>query len=171
MNILKKREIWGAYILILVVFVDQWTKKIIANYPVGKIKECFSLFNITHTKNTGAAFSFLAGTNDFIRISFLIILPVLIIGFVAFYAYKQKKEPLRFYALTLILAGAIGNLIDRILYGSVIDFLDFHYKMYHYPTFNVADIAVSGGVILLLIKSIQDSKREKKAKLLKSTEK
>lgn len=150
--------------LIIVSFVivfDQMTKNIIARYPMGLISRICSCFNIIHIKNTGAAFSFLAGSGDLIRLTFLIGLPVILTIALVIYMYKQRKNLFVFYSLSLILGGAIGNLIDRIKFGAVVDFLDFYFKSHHYPTFNVADSFVTIGVIFLLLNNLKASKSNK----------
>ena len=155
----KKRFLIAFSAITSIVVLDQITKNMVSKYPMGVINNICDYFRIIHTKNTGAAFSFLAGSGDFVRIVFLIGLPVLLTGALVYYMYKKRSDAFTFYSLSLILSGAIGNIIDRIRFGAVVDFLDFYYKSYHYPAFNVADSFVTIGVILLLIQNFKYSKK------------
>jgi signal peptidase II len=97
--------------------------------------------------NYGAAFSFLSNAGGWQR-WFFIIFSIIVI-FIISYILKKGKEP-EYIAFSFVLAGALGNLYDRIFYGYVIDFIEFHYKNFYWPIFNIADIAISIGIILLL---------------------
>jgi signal peptidase II len=110
-------------------------------------------FNLTYVHNTGAAFSFLAQAGGWQRWLFAG-LAVVMSGIIAVWLYRlQKHETLMAVALALILGGAIGNLIDRVAYGYVIDFLDVYYQDWHWPAFNIADSAICIGVGLMLLES------------------
>jgi len=114
-----------------------------------------NLFNLTHIRNTGAAFGFLAGGNRIFRSSFLILFSILAMGFIVTLLRRlSDRETTLAIALTFILGGAIGNLIDRLLYGEVIDFLDFYWSSFHWPAFNFADSFITVGVILSLYRLI-----------------
>ncbi len=117
------------------------------------------ILSLNYAENYGAAFSILSSGNPLIRKLFLIILPAVItlaIGIaILFGRLKNKIEAISF---GLIFGGALGNLFDRILYGKVVDFIDFHYKNWHYPTFNVADIAVSIGCLAFIISTLKQDK-------------
>ncbi len=112
-------------------------------------------FNLVHVHNSGAAFSLFADQPGWQRWFFLGIAGIAS-AIIVFLLRKTPDRPLFAIALVLILGGAIGNVIDRILYGHVIDFLDFHYGGWHFPAFNVADSAITLGAALL----IQDSFRK-----------
>ena len=106
-----------------------------------------NFFNITYVRNTGAAWSIFSG-----EIIGLIIISILIICFLGIYIYKNKpKDMMEKIGYSMILGGAFGNLLDRITYGYVIDFLDFYIFGYDYPIFNLADSFIFIGVILLII--------------------
>ncbi|QSB01242.1 signal peptidase II [Methylomonas sp. EFPC1] len=110
-------------------------------------------FNLTYVHNTGAAFSFLAQAGGWQRWLFAG-LAVVMSGIIAVWLYRlQKHETLMAVALSLVLGGAIGNLIDRVAYGYVIDFLDVYYQNWHWPAFNIADSAICIGVGLMLLES------------------
>jgi signal peptidase II len=111
-------------------------------------------FNLTYVHNTGAAFSFLAQAGGWQRWLFagLAVVMSSIIG--VWLARLQKHETLMAWALSLVLGGAIGNLIDRVAYGYVIDFLDVYYQDWHWPAFNIADSAICIGVGLMLLESL-----------------
>lgn len=110
-------------------------------------------FNLTYVHNTGAAFSFLAQAGGWQRWLFAG-LAVVMSGIIAVWLHRlQKHETLMAVALSLVLGGAIGNLIDRVAYGYVIDFLDVYYQDWHWPAFNIADSAICVGVGLMLLES------------------
>jgi len=110
-------------------------------------------FNLTYVHNTGAAFSFLAQAGGWQRWLFAG-LAVVMSGIIAVWLHRlQKHETLMAVALSLVLGGAIGNLIDRVAYGYVIDFLDVYYQNWHWPAFNIADSAICVGVGLMLLES------------------
>ncbi|MDD1622926.1 MAG: signal peptidase II [Methylococcaceae bacterium] len=110
-------------------------------------------FNLTYVHNTGAAFSFLAQAGGWQRWLFAG-LAVVMSGIIAIWlARLQKHETLMAVALSLVLGGAIGNLIDRVAYGYVIDFLDVYYQDWHWPAFNIADSAICVGVGFMLLES------------------
>lgn len=109
-------------------------------------------FSITYVRNPGAAFGFLAGASPLFRSIFFVAVTVLAIILVMHYIWKSRaEEPFLTFALSLVLSGAVGNLIDRIRFGEVIDFLDVYIGSYHWPAFNVADSAISVGAVILFI--------------------
>lgn len=110
-----------------------------------------NFFNLTYIRNTGAAFGVLAGSAAAFRIPFLIFFSLLAIGFIiAMLRRLPEKETGLITALSFILGGAIGNLIDRVVYGEVIDFLDFYWRNLHWPAFNVADSFITIGVLVTI---------------------
>ena len=125
---------------ILVILVDFFSKYMVSKLMT--VNETINLidnfFRITYVKNTGAAFSIFSNNTILV-----IIISVVIIGFLLFYIYKNKgNNKLENVSYAFILGGAIGNLIDRLVYGYVIDFLDFNILGYDYPIFNLADTFV-----------------------------
>lgn len=110
------------------------------------------LFSITYVRNPGAAFGFLADASPLFRAIFFVTVTVLAIILVLHYIWKSRaEEPFLTFALSLILSGAVGNLIDRVRLGEVIDFLDVYIGTTHWPAFNVADSAISAGAVMLFI--------------------
>ena len=131
-------------IIILIVIGDQLTKGLIQHSMVlnQSIPVWDGIFSITYIHNTGAAFSMLAGKTQVLALFQVIIIGVIL----GYYILKgRKSHPLLRISLAMIVAGGIGNLIDRLTLGYVVDFLDFHF----WPIFNVADIGVSAGCVLL----------------------
>lgn len=138
---------------ILVILVDFFSKYIVSKLMT--VNETINLidnfFRITYVKNTGAAFSIFSNNTILV-----IIISVVIIGFLLFYIYKNKgNNKLENVSYAFILGGAIGNLIDRLVYGYVIDFLDFEILSYDAPIFNLADTFIVIGVILFLINTLR----------------
>ena len=136
----------------VVLILDQVTKawvhsKMALHQSVEVIP---NFFNLTYLRNTGAAFGFLAGSPTALRIGFFILISAVAIGCIFFLLKNLRSgQTAWFAALASILGGAVGNLIDRVRLGEVIDFLDFHWYTWHWPAFNVADSAITVGVILL----------------------
>jgi signal peptidase II len=135
-------------IVLLVIATDQITKYII-NYYIGIYDSVriFPFLHIVNVRNTGAAFGMLKGidSNFFIFISIIAIVFVIIM---------LKKKTYNSFGLSLLLGGAIGNLIDRLIYGYVIDFIDISFGRFHWPAFNVADSSLTIGIAIILITSI-----------------
>lgn len=139
--------------LAAIVFFDQLTKIIVdrtmALYQSIAIVD--GLFNFTYLRNTGAAFGIFAGSAAIFRRPFLIMVSILASGFIVTLLQRlDGRERGLITALTFILGGAVGNLIDRIIYGEVIDFLDVYWRNYHWPAFNVADSCITIGVAIAL---------------------
>ena len=110
-------------------------------------------FNLTYVRNTGAAFSFLSEAGGWQRWFFAGLAIFISIVIAVWLARLKQHETLLAVALSLVLGGAIGNLIDRLAYGYVIDFLDVYYQTWHWPAFNIADSAITLGVVLMLLES------------------
>lgn len=140
-----------------VLFLDQLSKAVVSSalrmYEVRPI--IHGLLNLTRIHNTGAAFGLLSGQVSPARTFFFLAVSVLAMGVVVWMLLRlpegQKMEQV---ALSLIFAGALGNVVDRIRLGEVVDFIDIYYHSYHWPAFNVADSAISIGVILLLFRLV-----------------
>jgi signal peptidase II len=153
--------LFGVTIIFLVI--DQVTKVYIDRFMDlhQSIPVIDGFFNITYVRNKGAAFGFLANTS--FRIPFFIsvsIVAVLVI--LAAFRKLRDDQRLAMLSLALILSGAIGNLIDRVRQGEVIDFLDVYWKTHHWPAFNVADSAICAGVFLLAIDMLAEERRKKR---------
>ncbi|HTM09084.1 MAG TPA: signal peptidase II [Verrucomicrobiae bacterium] len=142
-------------LIVAIVLLDQTTKAIVdRTMPLYQsIPVIENVFNLTYIRNTGAAFGFLARSGEFFRRSFLIGFSIAAIGFIIVMLRRlPPEEKLLTVALGFILSGAVGNLIDRLLYGEVIDFLDFYWSHYHWPAFNVADSFITIGVVVILFR-------------------
>ncbi len=143
-----------AAIVIAVIIADQLTKEYITNiFQLFDVREIIpGFFNLVYVTNSGAAFSLLADVNSPWRHYFFLTIGVAAaIGISVAYVQLRNTHRLYVCSLGLIAGGAIGNLIDRVRYGAVVDFLDFHYGGYHWPAFNVADSAICVGAGLFLI--------------------
>ena len=137
----------------VIVIVDQLTKAIVdrAMSLHDSIPLIDGLFSLTYIRNTGAAFGIFSGAHEVFRLPFLIGVSILAIGFIVVMLKRLRPgESGLATALAFILGGAIGNLIDRVIYGEVIDFLDVYWKQYHWPAFNVADSFITIGVAITL---------------------
>lgn len=142
----------------LIIFLDQMTKLFVIRYvPLHTGKEIIPGFlNLVHARNTGAAFSFLASADASWRAPFFIVASVLMIAVILFAYGKLRKEDIwTRTAYSLIVAGAAGNLVDRLRLGAVVDFLDVYVGSYHWPAFNVADSAITIGALMLLLSLIK----------------
>ncbi len=135
----------------VLVALDQATKTMVtSNLALHESIEVLpGLLNICHVTNTGAAFGILAGPESWRHLFFQVI-SILALGFLSyFYLSSRDKNAYLFFGASLVLGGAAGNLIDRVRLGSVIDFIDFHVGIHHWPAFNLADSAITMGGILL----------------------
>jgi len=141
-----------------VIAADQATKYIVMHeLALHESVTVTSFFNLVFVYNRGAAFSFLAGASGWQR-EFFIGIAFAASAWVIYLLRKHAREALFSFSLSLILGGALGNVIDRLLYGAVVDFLDFHAYGYHWPAFNVADSAITCGAVLLVWDSIRPRK-------------
>ncbi len=140
----------------LVLVIDQLTKRMVdTSLKLYESIPVLPSFSLTYLRNQGAAFSFLSTAGGWQRWFFIglaVIASILICFWIRQIPNERKLEA---SAWALVLGGAIGNLIDRVLYGYVIDFLDVYYGDWHWPAFNVADSAITVGVVLLLLESFR----------------
>ncbi len=149
---------WKYLIAIFIIFLDQWTKWLV----VKKMEygENITLINdflyLTSHRNRGAAFGILQG-----QMFFFYIITIFVIGAVIFYMQRYNHSAFVSVTLALILGGAIGNFIDRVLRGEVVDFVNTFIFSYDFPIFNVADASLVVGVILIFIGTIFESKLAK----------
>ena len=139
----------------LVVLVDQLTKIMITQmFSYGQSKPVTSFFNLVLAYNKGAAFSFLAAEGGWQRYLFSGI-AIAAAAFIIYLLKRHAGQRLFCWALALVLGGAVGNLIDRIAYGHVIDFLDVHVAGWHWPAFNIADSAICIGAAMFIIDELR----------------
>jgi len=156
------RKKWTVFFFtaVAVIVIDQITKAVIMSrlYPNDLIEVVPGLFNIVYYRNTGAAFGIFRGVSA-IKTLFLITVTGAALIFIAF-MIRRCEDLFTTLTLSLIAGGAVGNLIDRLVSGSVLDFLDFYAGSYHWPAFNVADSAITTGVVsTILIFSLKKPKR------------
>ena len=140
--------------VLLVIALDQWSKLELVSYAKTEAlpKNITSFFNLVYVQNRGISFGLFGHMQDFVPL-ILTVCNSIIVLILASWLFKTKERytPL---AISLIIGGAIGNIIDRIRIGAVTDFLDFYIRSYHWPAFNVADSAIFIGVVILLLLSI-----------------
>lgn len=155
------------WLAVLVLVADQLSKIwVLQNFSLGESIKLLPVFNFTYARNYGAAFSFLGDAGGWQRWLFTAI-AVVVTSILSVWLSRLKPTQLKLsLALVLIVGGAIGNLIDRSLYGYVVDFLHVYYQNWHYPIFNIADCAITIGAALLIWDSFSaesDDVQEKKA--------
>ena len=152
----------------IILLVDQFTKVLIVGYyNLGDSTYVTNFFNVVRAHNPGAAFSFLAGASGWQRWFFTAIGILASVGII-WMLRAHPGQKLFCFALACILGGAIGNVIDRVAYGYVVDFLDFHWDFLspifrggHFPAFNVADSAISVGAVSLILDELRRVRRGK----------
>ncbi|HSW24698.1 MAG TPA: signal peptidase II [Burkholderiaceae bacterium] len=151
---------------LLVIVADQVTKTlIIGRFALHDTYVVTSFFNIVRAHNPGAAFSFLASAAGWQR-WFFVALGIVASAFIVWMLRKHPDQKLFCFAVSLILGGALGNVIDRLLHGHVVDFLDFHFRFLqplfpqgHFPSFNVADSAITVGAACLILDELRRVRR------------
>ena len=148
------------WLSLLVLVVDQASKLLVdASMQLFESISLFQFFNLTYVRNTGAAFSFLSQAGCWQR-WFFAFLAIIMSSIIVIWLIRLKRhERLMAAALSLVLGGAIGNLVDRVAYGYVIDFLDVYYQDWHWPAFNIADSAICIGVGLMLIDNFRSGRQ------------
>ena len=142
----------------MILLADQFTKLlVVGSFALGDSQTVTSFFNLVRVHNSGAAFSMLSTASGWQRWFFTGI-GVVATGFILYMLRSHPSQKLFCFALALVLGGAVGNVIDRIAYGHVVDFLDFHWDWLspvfyqgHFPAFNVADSAISVGAVCLIL--------------------
>jgi signal peptidase II len=151
---------WLALAL-LIFLIDQLTKVLIlGSFEHGQSQPLTAFFNLVRVHNSGAAFSFLAGASGWQRWFFTAIAA----GATVLILYLLRSHPtqkLFCFALACILGGAVGNAVDRLLHGHVIDFLDFHWAGWHFPAFNVADSTITIGAVCLILDELLRVRRSR----------
>lgn len=154
-----KRYFISLTVVSIVILADQITKFVIKIYlPLYKsIVVINGFLHITHVKNTGGAFSLLSGVNS---LFFIIASSIALIIIFLYLAGTSDDKFWVIFSISLIAGGAIGNMIDRLRFGEVTDFIDFFYEGHHWPAFNIADSAITTGVLIIFIDMIF-SRKEK----------
>lgn len=149
------------WVVVLVFLADQLSKQwVLANFDLFESVQLLPFFNFTYVRNYGAAFSFLSEAGGWQRWLFTIVA----VGFstlLTVWLRKQSASLLKLnLAYTLVIGGALGNLVDRLMHGFVVDFIDFYWGKSHYPAFNIADSAIFIGAVLIIWDSFFNSKSE-----------
>jgi signal peptidase II len=149
----------------LAVFIaDQFTKVLIMGYyQIGDSTHVTNFFNVVRAHNTGAAFSFLAGASGWQRWFFTAI-GIAAALFIIWMLRSHAGQKLFSFALALILGGAIGNLVDRLMHGYVVDFVQVHWRGWYFPAFNVADSAITVGAACLILDELLRVRRTRAAR-------
>jgi signal peptidase II len=153
-------------IAFIIVLLDQFTKVLIVGWlQHGDSRTVWSFFNLVRAHNTGAAFSFLAHAGGWQR-WFFVGLAFSAVGVIVYMLKQHGGQKIFAWALALILGGAIGNVIDRLVHGYVVDFLDFHWAVLdplfpggHFPAFNIADCGITVGAMLLIVDELRRVRR------------
>jgi len=138
------------------IVTKEWASEVLTLY---RPREIFSWLNMTLAHNYGAAFSFLSDAGGWQRWLFTALASVVSVGLIIWVLRLPRREWLTGFALSLIIGGALGNLADRVQLGYVVDFVDVHYRDWHWPAFNVADAAISCGIVLLLLDALRHALR------------
>jgi len=155
----------------LVIVLDQLTKTlIVGHFQLGDVRSVTSFFNLVRVHNTGAAFNFLAEAAGWQR-WFFVGLGTVASGFIVWMLVNHPTQKLFCFAVTMIMGGAIGNVIDRLLHGYVVDFLQFRFSLLepifrggYFPSFNLADSAITLGAVCLILDEILRVRRERRGR-------
>lgn len=151
------------WLSLLVIGIDQYTKRwIVTHFEYAEVQVVNEFLNITRLHNRGAAFSFLADASGW-QHWFFIGLGLCVAAGIVVWMRFLRGQPWLSAALALMLGGALGNVIDRVRFGHVIDFIHVHYEQHFFPAFNVADSALTAGAVLLIIESFLSRRREEEA--------
>ncbi len=159
---MRRKYLILVVVFCVVFFFDQITKAYVHRtlHKFQSVEIIRDFFHITHVRNTGAAFGLLAGQAHPLRTTLFIVISGIAIGAILLiYRRLDDDDTLHALAFSLLLGGAVGNLVDRIWLGYVIDFLDFHWYDHHWPAFNFADSAICGGIGLILLNMVMGAKR------------
>ncbi|EDQ00645.1 signal peptidase II [Shewanella benthica] len=161
----KESGIRWYWVVVLVFIADQVSKQwVLANFDLYESVTLLPIFNFTYVRNYGAAFSFLSDAGGWQKWLFTFIA----VGFSVLLTFWLRKQPAQMWRLnlayTLVIAGALGNLIDRLQHGYVVDFLDFYWNKSHFPAFNIADSAICVGAALIIVDSFISDRLEKQKK-------
>ncbi len=158
---MKNKYYWAGSIIGLVLILDQATKYLVEKHI--RLYETITVvpgfFNLTHVRNRGAAFGILADVPGIWRSLFFISVTIIAVAVIG-YLIRTATERLHLMAFSLIAGGAVGNLVDRLRYAEVVDFIQWYVKEHYWPSFNIADSAISVGVALLVVDMLFTKKQE-----------
>lgn len=156
---MRKSSLPYIWLSFAIIIADQWSKYFaLQHLMLFQPHAIFALLNFTLVFNRGAAFSFLNSQGGWQRWLFIVITFVISSGVLIWMSKTSRKKILLSIALALILGGALSNLWDRVSLGYVIDFVDFHLNTWHWATFNIADSAISVGVVMLIVDLVFNKK-------------
>jgi signal peptidase II len=157
----RARGLRWLWLAVAVILADQVTKTmIVRSFELYEVLDLWPILEITRLHNTGAAFSLLAGASGWQRWFFVGLASVVSLGIVYWLWRMPRSAPFWLPAgLALVLGGALGNVVDRLLHGHVVDFLHFHWERWYFPAFNVADTAITIGAGLLILDALLEGRR------------
>lgn len=159
---MKKTGLAWLWLSVLVMAVDLISKYVVVQrFELGESIPILPVFSVTYARNYGAAFSFLADHSGWQKYFFLGLAVIISIALIVMLFKNSATLKLQNSAYALIIGGAIGNAIDRAYHGYVVDFLHFYWGIYHYPIFNIADVAIVCGAGLLILETVLDGKNKK----------
>ncbi|MFC0308763.1 signal peptidase II [Gallibacterium trehalosifermentans] len=163
---MKQKQTNGLIFLwlsVLAFVLDLGTKwLVVTRFELYESINILPIFNLTYVRNYGAAFSFLADHSGWQKY-FFVFIALVISGLLLFWLWRSPRtKALINSAYALIIGGALANMVDRLYHGFVVDFLDFYWQIYHYPVFNVADIAICVGAGLMILDYVKNEKKETK---------
>ena len=158
---MKNKYLWISAIAGAVLVLDQLSKYLVMrNIPrFTFVRVIPGFFDLTNVRNPGAAFGILAGAGSGLRTAFFIVVSLAALAVIATLV-RRSADRLSLIAFALIGGGAVGNLVDRVRFGEVVDFIDWYVRSWHWPTFNIADSAITVGVCLLAVDMLFMQKRE-----------
>ncbi len=142
-------RVFGVLIAAATFLIDRGTKLLASKFLQGKTVSVLPVLSLRYAENRGAAFSIFSKVDKNVWNLLLIFLPLLISAILLYYIVSGRARGLNLISFSLILGGALGNIYDRLFYGRVVDFIDIHAGSYHWPTFNVADVAVFLGCLIV----------------------
>jgi signal peptidase II len=153
------KNVYWLWLSAIIIVVDQITKQLVVkNLDWFEVQPLIPHLNLVHMKNTGAAFSMMSNAHP----AFFVVLGTAVsIGILIWLRRNPAGQTLVAVALSLILGGALGNVIDRVTRGHVVDFVDFYWGSWHFAAFNVADVAISFGAGFLILDMLLDMKRSR----------
>jgi signal peptidase II len=152
------RWLWLSVVVLVADQASKWAA--LAGLDYARPVEVLPFFDLTLLYNTGAAFSFLAGHDGWQRWFFVGLAGVVVAALTVWLAFVAIRDGRIKAGVSLVIGGAIGNVVDRVVYGHVIDFLDFHVAGWHWPAFNIADAAITIGVALIIWAELRPAGRE-----------
>ncbi|OOS02809.1 signal peptidase II [[Haemophilus] felis] len=158
---MKKTGLSFLWLSAVAFLLDIGTKYLVVkNFDLYESVNILPIFNLTYVRNYGAAFSFLAEHSGWQKYFFVGLALAVSITLIYFLFKNKAEQKLQNSAYALIIGGALGNMLDRLYHGFVVDFFDFYWDTYHYPVFNVADIAISLGAGLLLLDAFKNKENK-----------